>query len=60
LKGDDMTLKDFIKTYRGSIDRHIRSQPGMETRKLNDEERRLWILNDESLYNWARRAGVKL
>ena len=25
----------------------------------NDEERRLWILNDEGLYNWARSKGVK-
>jgi len=26
--------------------------------KRNDEERRGWILNDEGLYLWARRAGV--
>jgi hypothetical protein len=22
--------------------------------RLNDEERRLWVLNDEGLYNWWR------
>lgn len=27
---------------------------------LNDEERRLWILNDEGLYNWARAEGVRI
>ncbi len=26
----------------------------------NDEERRLWILNDEGLYEWARSEGVKI
>lgn len=26
----------------------------------NDEERRLWVLNDEGLYNWARREGVEI
>lgn len=27
---------------------------------LDYDERRLWILNDESLYNWARSAGVEI
>ena len=27
---------------------------------LNNEERRQWILNDEGLYNWARREGVRI
>ena len=26
----------------------------------NNDERRLWILNDEGLYNWARAEGVKI
>lgn len=25
---------------------------------MNDEERRLWVLNDEGLYNWYRRSGT--
>lgn len=29
-------------------------------RKLDDAERRLWILNDEGLYNWARSEGVRI
>jgi len=28
--------------------------------RLNDSERRLWILNDEGLYRWARSEGVKI
>jgi len=28
--------------------------------RLNNEERRQWILNDEGLYNWARSEGVKI
>ncbi len=27
---------------------------------LNDSERRDWVMNDESLYNWARREGVRI
>lgn len=28
--------------------------------RLDDEERRLWILNDEGLYQWARSEGVRI
>lgn len=28
--------------------------------KLNDSDRRGWILNDEGLYNWARSEGVRI
>lgn len=31
-----------------------------EGQRLNDSERRQWILNDEGLYNWARREGVRV
>jgi len=31
-----------------------------EKQNLNDKERRLWILNDEGLYKWARSCGVKI
>ena len=31
-----------------------------EAPSLNNEERRLWILNDESLFNWARSEGVRI
>lgn len=28
--------------------------------ELNNDERRQWILNDEGLYDWARREGVRI
>jgi hypothetical protein len=29
-------------------------------KRLSDEDRRQWILNDEGLYNWARSEGVPI
>lgn len=53
-----MILRDFIKENRKEIDRVIkRGVPGV---RLSYEERCLWVLNDEDLYLWARRAGVKI
>jgi len=51
------SMKKFIKDNRPEIDSEIRSIcPGI---KLNDAERREWIMNYESLYNWAASEGVK-
>ena len=51
-----MTMREFIKQNREEIDRAILTViPGA---RLNDEERRQWILNDEGLYNWARSSRV--
>jgi len=53
-----MTLKEFIKKNKQEIDNCIRkATPNF---RINDEERRMWILNDESLYNWAKAEGVKI
>lgn len=57
-----MTLQKFIKENRLAIDQtilRILKYPG-EFKNLNDKERRLWILNDEGLYNWARSEGIKI
>jgi len=52
-----MTLKAFVKKYRRELDGYIQSAvPGA---RKNDEERQLWVLNDEYLYHWALRSGVK-
>ena len=56
-----MTLKQFIKDNRKELDACIARALGKNENPLpNDEERRLWILNDEGLYNWARNEGVKI
>lgn len=53
-----MTIKDFIRENRTEIDECIQSvAPGSPQ---NDNERRLWVLNDEGLYRWARSNGVRI
>lgn len=53
-----MTMRDFIKQNRTEIDMAIKR--AVPNAQLNNEERRLWILNDEGLYNWARSEGVRI
>jgi hypothetical protein len=53
-----MTLAEFIRENKTEIDRAIKS--ACNNCKLNNEERRLWILNDEGLYSWARSEGVRI
>ena len=51
-------IRTFIAENRKEIDNYIRRQcPNCGT--LNDDERRLWVLNDQGLYNWARTDGVQ-
>ena len=52
-----MTLTEFIKEYKKEIDDAIHRVSDV---RLNDRERRLWILNDEGLYRWAKSCGVKI
>ena len=53
-----MTMREFIKENKQDIDEAIkRVCPNC---RLNDPERRMWILNDEGLYNWARSSGVRI
>ncbi len=56
-----MTLKEFIKSEREALDIEISKRlKKYPYEKFNDHERRLWILNDESLYSWARSHGVRI
>lgn len=67
-----MTIAKFIQLNRDEIDAAINSvlyrydgrggsgkipdpQP-----KRTDNERHQWVLNDEGLYNWARRMGCRI
>ena len=56
-----MTLKQFIKEHRAELDACIARALGLpKNPRANDDERRLWVLNDEGLYRWARSEGVKI
>lgn len=53
-----MSLRQFLRQYRPTIDAVIRREcPNVG--RLNDRERRLWVLNHEPLYDLARACGVK-
>jgi hypothetical protein len=53
-----MTLRQFLHDYRDVIDAAIHAAaPGV---RLSDQERRMWVLNDEGLYRLALAAGVRL
>lgn len=57
------SLQQFIKENRQEIDECIIRALGGDPKSYrykNDEERRLWILNDEGLYLWARSEGVRI
>ena len=54
-----MSLGQFIRKNRDEIDQVIR-QRCANLGTLNDNDRRQWILNEESLYRWARQAGCKI
>lgn len=54
--GGNMKLTTFIRENREEIDAAIkRACPNV---RLSNQERCLWILNDEELYLWARSEGV--
>lgn len=58
-RGEIMTLKDFIHKNKEDLDIAIKNAcPNLE--RITNEERRLWVLNDEGLYNWARAEGVRI
>lgn len=55
------SLRQFIKEHRQELDECIaRALSEDKNPRPNDEERRLWILNDEGLYSWARSEGVNV
>ncbi len=56
-----MQMRQFIRENRSALDECIdRALGNDEAQGRNDEERELWVLNDESLYNWARAEGVRI
>ena len=67
-----MRMRDFIREHGAEIDRAInetmfkwdgkggKGKMPIPAPTYSNEERRQWIQNDEGLYNWARREGVKV
>ena len=55
-----MTLQEFIDDNRAELDLMIRTAIDQPNFDLDDDERRLWIMNDESLYNLTVKKGVVL
>jgi hypothetical protein len=53
-----MSKRDFIRQNREEIDQLIKSV--VPDARLNDEEREMWIMNDEGLYLWAKSEGVRI
>ena len=57
------SMREFIRENREELDRAINSAIGScegQHSRLNDSDRRDWIMNDEGLYNWARSEGVRV
>lgn len=54
-----MSKREFIRKYRAEIDQTIRAR-GSRQATINDRDREEWLANDEGLYRWARREGVRL
>jgi hypothetical protein len=53
------SIRDFIREHRAELDECIRRIcPNIGS--LNDSDRREWIANDESLYNWAKSERVRI
>lgn len=55
-----MTLDNFIKEHREEIDNGVKRYLNRPEMRLNDSDRRQWVLNDEGLYQWARSEGVRI
>ena len=57
-KQDKQSLTSWIKENREEIDSAIRNV--VPEARIDDAERRMWVLNDEGLYNWAKSERVNV
>jgi hypothetical protein len=56
-----MSMREFLRRNRNEIDECIARVLKCKSKQpTNDNERMVWVLNDEGLYNWARSEGVKV
>lgn len=54
-----MTLEQFIEEYKMTIDKVIYDVVQNSQFDIDDEERHLWVLNDEGLYKFAEDCEVE-
>ena len=54
-----MTLEQFIEEHKMTIDKVIYDVVQNSQFDIDDEERRLWVLNNEGLYEFAEDCGVE-
>jgi hypothetical protein len=52
-----MTMLEFITVYRARIDSVIRTACGTGA-YYDDEEREMWVINDETLFNLSQQNDV--
>ena len=52
------SLRQWIRKNRKNLDSAIREI--LPYAHLNDEFRRIWVLNDEGLYLWAKSQNVNM
>ena len=55
-----MTLQEFISANRNELVARISRIGGWNHSEIDDDEIRLWIANNEGLYQTARIAGVDM
>lgn len=56
-----ITLRDWIRENRKELTDCVNRAIGSpEGSRVTLEELRLWVLNDEGLYRWARADGVNI
>lgn len=67
MKQPRKSMRQFIQEHRAELDAAInKARYRWDTRlpnnppTYNDNERHMWILNDNALYNWARSEGVAI
>ena len=56
-----MGIRDFIKANRDELTAHVNRALGNDASEFQTiDELRLWVLNDEGLYNWAKSSGCNV
>ena len=58
MENKPITLDVFIRNNRKYLDYKIKEQVTLD-RPLTDKDRCLWVLNDSTLYDYAKHCGVQ-